>query len=121
MAVRDEEYLPEAQNEIEKQKQEAAAKKSKIHFHSTIITDAATGNQKLSCNYCPKAYSYSGHGGNTSTLVQHFRVIHRDIDQVVRDYPENAEIRISQAKAKRQLNSAGVCGGSNREYAQNAT
>ena len=106
MADRDKEYVPEGENEMEEQKQEVGPKKSKVHFHSTILRDAATGKQKLSCNYCPKTYAYSG--GNTTSPIQHFRVTHRDISQVVSDFPENPEIRISQAKAKRSIAQASV-------------
>ena len=53
MADRDEEYVPEGEIAIEL-KQEVGPKKSKVHFHTTILTDAATGKQKLSCNYCLK-------------------------------------------------------------------
>ena len=46
MATRDDEYIPEAENEIEEHKQEAGAKKSKKTLPQHYY-------------YCPKAYSYS--------------------------------------------------------------
>ena len=65
--------------------QENQVEKSKIHTHSTVVRDAATGKQKLPCNYCPKAYAYAG--GNTSSMLQHFRGAHRDREDISRDFP----------------------------------
>ena len=101
MGDSDEEYVPEDDINMEEQVQELGPRKSRVHHHTITVIDAATGKQKLSCNYCPKRYSYCG--GNTSCLLQHFRVSHRDIPQDVSDFPENPEPRILQAQAKRAI------------------
>ena len=54
MAESDPEYLPGEEHKEEEKTNDHVIKKSKVHLHSTIITDAATGKEKLSCNYCPK-------------------------------------------------------------------
>ena len=84
MGDSDEEYVPEDDINMEEQVQELGPRKSRVHHHTITVIDAATGKQKLSCNYCPKRYSYCG--GNTSCLLQHFRVTHPDVPQVVSDF-----------------------------------
>ena len=109
MGDRDEDYVPEEGVDMQAQEQESASRKSKVHLHTTVEINEATGKQKLCCKYCPKKYAYSG--GNTSSLLQHFRGSHRDIPAVVSDFPENAEGRVSQAKAKRVIAQASIVEG----------
>ena len=66
MAKRDEEYV----EELEETEQERGVRKSKVHSHCTVIRNAADNGAKLKCNYCNKAYAYTG--GNTSSMMQHF-------------------------------------------------
>ena len=94
---------------MQEQVQERGPRKSRVHLHTRVQIDVATGKQKLCCNYCPKKYSYSG--GNTTSLLQHFRVSHRDVPEVVSDFPENPEGRVSQAQAKRAIAQASIVEG----------
>ena len=109
MGDRDEDYVPEEGIDMEEQVQERGPRKSRVHLHTRVVIDVGTGKQKLCCNYCPKKYSYSG--GNTSSLLQHFRVTHRDVPEVVSDFPENPEPQVSQAQAKRAIAQASIVEG----------
>ena len=58
MGDRDEDYVPEEGVDMQAQEQESASRKSKVHLHTTVQIDEATGKQKLCCKYCPKKYAY---------------------------------------------------------------
>ena len=49
--------------------------------------------------YCPKAYKYSG--GNTSSMLQHFRGAHRDRADITQNFPAFPEK--SKGAKKREL------------------
>ena len=60
-------------------------KKSKVHIHSTIVRNEATGTKKLKFKYCTKTYAYNG--SNTGSTLQHFRSTHRDMPVILANFP----------------------------------
>ena len=84
-------------------------KKSKIHAHCRESTDVVTGKKKLNCNYCPNSYSYKG--GNTSSMMQHLRVCHRDVPDVVCDIPDTPGNKPSKAQEKRTIAQSSIIEG----------
>ena len=101
MADRDGDYISD-DNELVQTPQQT--KKSKVHVHSSIVRNEATGTLKLKCNYCTKSYAYSG--GNTNSMLQHFRITHRQLPAIVADFP--LETPKSDAQLKRDLAASSI-------------
>ena len=57
--------------------------------------------KKHNCKHCPNSYSYKG--GNTSSMIQHLRACHRDVPDVVRDFPDTPGNKTSKAQEKRTI------------------
>ena len=58
----------------------------------------------LKVNYCNKAHAYTG--GNTSSMMQHFRGSHHDLPTIVADFPSTPAK--SAAKLKQDIAQASI-------------